>query len=76
LSKYISSNCKRFLREGDIDDEYVELQEWGKIEEPRIVNMSARDLDLLVYHPVPFAEKKLSQELYVSIAALRSKLYK
>jgi hypothetical protein len=74
LSKYIGSKCRGFLRDGDIPDEYLELQKWGKIEEPRIVGMLPKDLALLVYSPVSFVEARLSKELYVSIASLKSAL--
>lgn len=78
LSKYISSKCRRFLRDGEgaITNEYVELQEWGKTEEPRIVSESLDSLSFLVRDPVPFAEKKLAQELYVSVGSLKAALYK
>ena len=78
LSRHISSKCKSFLSGEAVGDvnKYDDLQEWGKTEEPRIVGESLDSLSLLVHDPVTFAEKKLAQELYVSVGSLRVALYK
>ena len=77
-SRYIGSKCRRFLRDGEgaISDEYVEIQEWSKKEEPRIIDMPPKDLALLVCKPALFAERAVCKELYVSIASLKSALSK
>jgi hypothetical protein len=76
LSKHISGKCRSFLRYCDINDRYVDLQEWAETEEPRIVGIPRKDLDVLIDRPARFAEIILCQELYVSLSALRSELYK
>jgi len=74
LSKYIASQCRDFLCGEDVNKKYTDLQEWGKEEEPQIVDMSLGDLVLLIYKPALFAQRKLSKKLFVSPASLKSAL--
>ena len=76
LADHVAAKCRGlFARNNDIsgpawDDSYSYLVDWGREHEPRIVDLSKKELQLLVLYPPEYADTLLKNSVAAGLNAV------